>query len=104
MTTEEKAMILVGYEIDTPRNLMRLEARDEYDNLMSMAEWKDQQHAKITSKIIEEESNASFESGFAEGERKTEARFREKLEQMMKVAYFDKEVYKHIINELFGEE
>ena len=50
MTNEEKSKILIGYEIDTPRNRMRMEARDEYDNLMSIAEWKDQQFKEYLEK------------------------------------------------------
>ena len=50
MTNEEKSRELVGYDIDTPRSLMRMEACDEYDDLIKMAEWKDQQIKEILEK------------------------------------------------------
>lgn len=42
MTNEEKARELAGYDIGTSRSLMSMEARDEYDSLIKMAKWKDE--------------------------------------------------------------
>lgn len=74
MTNEEKAIQIYN---ELSHKCDSLHYGHTTKALIEMAEWKDKQY----SEIIKEECNASYESGYAEGTRNAEKKFKEYLEE-----------------------